>query len=530
MKTSIIKLLTFLLLPAFVTACYDDDSTLGDMSKVATIEVEEMDNVFIVSYSGNRLKVTPKIDTRLSDAEMDYAWYLVRPTHGTSTTDGFAGFRDEKISDQKELDYEVNLPSGGYTFVFEAKAKETGLSAIQTMTVNVSTEFSKGFYILKDMGDGTTEIDLATDGGVMENLIGKLTGNAMDGSPVGLSVNYGQCFIDDETNEMDYSTVVNIFTDKDYAAFRTEDMHRLFTKDNIGFEDMSAVKFNNMVNTMFNVMLLTSEGIHTADVGSEYSGANSGKFGFPVEPGACKFIQPMYGLMNGLVYWNDDKHMLYSIDYNGGQAFPMDYAADGMDILRQKCIGSGYNFIGAGGFGGDETSYFLTEDNTSGQRFLYLIDGTAGMVTDIVKLDNDLHISKAVATACNALNATIIYCIDGGQLYAFDWNSGSEYAVPLNGIGNGEEICFVTNSFLNLGGFGDQSENFSNLIVGTQKESTYKLYFYDNIVGGVPVGEPVRTIEGQGRVKSIRYASSLSISMNDFMSGMYSGALFPYSD
>ncbi|MDO5525946.1 MAG: PKD-like family lipoprotein [Prevotella sp.] len=530
MKTSIIKLLAFLLLPAFVTACYDDDSTLGDMSKVATIEVEEMDNVSIVSYSGNRLKVTPKIDTRLSDAEMDYAWYLVRPAHDTSVTSDFAGFRDEKISDQKELDYEVNLPSGGYIVVFEATDRATGLSAIQKMTVSVSTEFSKGFFILKDMGNGTAEIDLATDGGVMENLISKLTGSAMDGSPVGLSVNYSQCFIDDETNEMDYSTVVNIFTDKDYAAFRTEDMHRLFTKENIGFEDMSAVKFNNMVNSMSCLMLLTSEGIHTVGTGGEYTGVNSGKFGFPVEPGACKFIQPMSGLMNGLVYWNDDKHMLYSIDYNGGQAFPMDYAADGMDILRQKCIGSGYNFIGAGGFGGDETSYFLTEDNTSGQRFLYLINGAAGMVTDIVKLDNNLHISKAVATAGNALNATIIYCIDGGNLYAFDWNSGSEYAVPLSGIGNGEEICFITNSFFNLGGFSDQSENFNNLIVGTQKGSIYKLYFYDNIVGGVPVGKPVRTIEGQGKVKSIRYASSLSVSMDDLFMCSYFGMPMPYSD
>lgn len=512
-----------------LSGCYDDDSTLGDMSRVNTIEIEEMPAVSVVSFCGNRLNITPKIDTRLGDGDMSYAWYLVRPEGSTSVADvKNYDFRQEKISDKKTLDYEVNLSSGTYKFVFEATDTKTGLSAIQTMTVNTATEFSQGFYILKDMGNGTSDIDLTAGDVKMYNLLEKLSGAPMHGNATNMAVGYCQCYIDDDTQKMSYTTMLNLFTDKDYAAYRTEDMKKIFDKSNISFEDWSNTQCYNLISLSYTTAMTTSQGLHGTVAGSDFS-SGSGKYGFAVAEGASKFFQPMWSTMSN-TYWNNDSHSIYTVDINCSSAYPMDYDTSGMDITNQECIASGYYVLASGWDPCSETNYYLTEDKTDSQRYLYLADSETQTV-EVVKLDKNLHISKAVSTTNNALDATIIYCVDAGKVYAYNWVSNTEYEVSMPGIANGETINFITYQYVNLGAFGDPERCFTKLVVGTQSGSKYKLYFYDGLVGGIPLENAVETIEGTGIVKCVRFVSATPVvdSMASF-SGLYSGNLTPCSD
>ena len=114
--------------------------------------------------------------------------------------------------------------------------------------------------------------------------------------------------------------------------------------------------------------------------------------------------------------------------------------------------------------------------------------------------------SRATAYSTNGLTAKYIYCIDGGKIYAsiFDNSDLSESEIRPQGINADETITYVSNQFWNGGG----DTSFNNLIIGTQKDNQYKLYFY-NMVGGIPEGAPINVVSGIGNVKSVRYLNMM---------------------
>ena len=70
----------------------------------------------------------------------------------------------------------------------------------------------------------------------------------------------------------------------------------------------------------------------------------------------------------------------------------------------------------------------------------------------------------------------------------------------MQGIPSGETVNFVANQFWQ----GSSTGQFDYFIVGTQNGSTYKLYFYETN-GGAPTGDPVKTAQGTGIVRKVRY-------------------------
>ena len=115
---------------------------------------------------------------------------------------------------------------------------------------------------------------------------------------------------------------------------------------------------------------------------------------------------------------------------------------------------------------------------------------------------------KADHYATNGISASYIYCAEGGKLYACITNSGdfSEVEIKPEGISSGEYINFVGNQFWDDDTTGTP---FNYLIVGTQSGNTYKLYVYDTN-GGAPVGQPIKVVQGTGKVRKVRYLNSTS--------------------
>lgn len=97
-----------------LVSCYDDDSSLGTKN-IGDITIGTLEDASIISYSGNKLIREPEIETTYPDDQLTYAWYIYKE-------DQDKGFRTNKIDSVKNLSYEVNLPAGSYTIIFEATA------------------------------------------------------------------------------------------------------------------------------------------------------------------------------------------------------------------------------------------------------------------------------------------------------------------------------------------------------------------------------------------------------------------------
>ena len=494
---SLIPHFSFLIFCMTLASCYSDDSSLGDPASVPTIEIGEMAEQSVVSYAGNSLVIEPEVKTAYSDDDLQYTWYLYIDK---SYSDD--GFRGTVIGTQKKLDYEVNLSSGVYVVTLEVKVKATGLAQYARTNLSVSTEFSDGFYILKETADGNTDLDLVTTaGGMSTDILTKLNGEPQKGAPVSLAMVYQQNYVNPDNNEMEMANMLNIFSTGDYRAYRTEDMRQIFDTKTICYagDDNDDVYYN--ITNGYNMgIMMSKKGVSSIGMKGTAS-LSTGKFTLPfIEDDVTKHVQMCGGGQSGYAYWSNSKHSVCNID----QACINVTVLTTDSTQSQTCLASGLTRKG-----GVETVWFLTEEPGTGKRFLHMIDGKLAQPLKIRELRPELHLSKATTVGACGGSASYIYAIDGRKLYAYGFESDTEVEVPLPGVT--EPVDLVTNQWLSLM-FGDKQLNYDHLIVGSQNGDTYKLWFFDNLVGGMPTVEAYRTVTGTGKARYIRRCTPSVIS------------------
>ena len=212
-----------------LSSCTDDDSTLGT-KYVSDIEISGLADRSVVSYVGNKVEVHPVLSTEYAENDLAYAWYLYENVMGELDN----GYRTNCISHEKDLSYEVNLPSGSYTLVFEVTSKNNNYVKTATMNLAVSTSFSQGFYILKETADGRTEVDMYGNDGLVANLMERFSDGPLPGKPRNISMVYSGEYIDPDTRETASANLINIFTEENvYRGFRSEDMKEVFNNSNL---------------------------------------------------------------------------------------------------------------------------------------------------------------------------------------------------------------------------------------------------------------------------------------------------------
>lgn len=507
----------FFVLACCMTACFEDDSFEGT-GEVSGIEISGLRDTSILSFVGNVWQLRPEIETVYPESSLSYAWYM----YPSSADELENGYRENRIAETRELDYEVNLASGDYTFVFEVSSAEDGYTSMTSMKLRATTAFSEGFYILKEVPGGGTDIDVLAGALLNEDLIAGMTGAPLTGKPTNLSVTYDNCYIDEDDQEMTYTNMVHVFTDAGlYRSYRTEDMAGIFDNGSVRFDGLEAGEEPYIAcNGMMYMFYLTSKGVYSGLPGT--LSESSGRYGMPApgDRGGSKYIFPVGGGWTGYYYWNNEMHGVYMTDYGGGMASPVEYDADGVPEADLECIGGGVNYVGW-----TETSYFLCKSKKDARCYLYLIDNF-GMIK-IRKLAADLHVSRGSMVAVCGLQGTFLYSVHDNAVYAYNWEAGEEFKVSLPGIDtNKETISYVTNQYLNIA-WGDTGDNFDSLIVATRSGDNYTLYVYKDLVGGVPDPDKMpQVVHGVGRVECVRFVTAKSLS-SSFMMSM-GAPLVPY--
>ena len=450
-----IYIIMLLFLTCGIVACYEDNSSLG-MVEIGDIEIEELKDISIVSYSGHVLHVEPEIKAGYSEEEMRYAWYI----HGGIFDDGSSvegGYRANLISEEKILNYEMNLPSGIYRLIFEAIASN-GYSQRVQMNVTVSTPFSQGFYLLKETADGNTEVDLLMPDGLNENLMEKALGTPLSGKPIGMSIIYKNGYINEETLEMDDANMLHVMTESDYRGFRTEDLLQVVNLNNLTYDGAlpSGEHPLTMVQYSNGIVMMTEAGIYTTN--DACWGATSSKFGVNLYSAGSKHVFAMGGGMDGLLFWGEYTHRIY--DKLGlTSSEPLDWELpEGVEAENLTCLASSVNT-----HAGEDIGWFLLEDKVSSKRYLAIIalDDSGFYAVSYIKEVREVtagsHLAEGTLFAGLGLQGRIIYVVDDNMLYAYDFINDTETHIPLPGLEKGT-IIYIGNNYMNAN-FGDDSDN-----------------------------------------------------------------------
>lgn len=496
---------------SLLTACFKDDTVVAtDESIIDDITITGLKDTTVIAFS-TLLELEPEV-TGYTEDELTYAWYVYG---GELPVEG--GYRTVKIADTKKLSYQVDLKQGSYTLVFEATHKENGYTALSEMGLKVSTAFSQGFYILKETAEGKTDLDLYNNDSkeFMSNVLEITQGEALMGAPRELGVLYGKAYVDPETAEAGGATVLFVASgENEMACFRTEDMMKVFDRSTILFDEMAAdeVPYCVATTSMWN-FYFSSKGVRgDTPSGSSLVGGATGKLGFPEGEGASMFIQACDG--SGLLYWDENVHRLRYCDSSIEE---VEYFGSEINWDEVSPVATGWNHLA-----GVNTLWYIFEDFT-GQRYLVFVD-TKHTVTEVRRLDPDSHLAQADLIAGNGLTSYSIYMVHNNQLWMYSLEDGAEVALSPTSLPAGE-ITYLVDLYF--------SSSFDYLVIGLQNGNEYVLYMYQ-IEGGQPYGAPEHIIQGEGKVKKVRYVSQSDLFMPNYYAftdyaAMYGmGPDFPY--
>ncbi len=493
-------LLLSLLLMAF-TSCFEDEGNY-DYKEVNDITIEGVRKYYLVySYIGEKLEIPTTIQTGYTDLE--YAWYIWDATTSNSTS----GEKEKKemtlIGTEKDLAYEVNLPPNNYKVMLEAKSKSTGYALSVITDVEISTTFLRGFYILKETMDGKSELDFHHQDGepLLENVLTSTGQKPMDGKPLSLGICYSHGYIDPITNKVDKCNTIAITTkNKEIAFFSTKDMVKLHDNTNVVYGGLESGETPYRAFTFpFANCFLSSRGA-TVSYPSDVMDS-SGTFGTQTGTGGSVYATPV-DAESTMMYWNqEDQCVDYVMGMWMGHDARGDYKNGDFPTNGMECL-----MMGASVSTTPAYSYFLLKDR-NGKQYLYESDINKMQTVDRIELDPNSKLANATCYAVNMWTAGYLYYVYENQLYAYSLPTRNESnsPLPLRGMGSGEQITYLSYQWMDCFKDTDIGTNFTHLVVGTQKGNTYKVYMY-NIVAGEP-RDLVRTIEGEGKLHSIKYVT-----------------------
>lgn len=464
-------------------SCYDDDTKVAtDEKMINDIVLGELEDLSAVAFS-TELNIVPEVKER---PEYKYAWYIYGGEFSDNTENGY---RTVKIGEEKKLSYKVNLKQGDYTLVFEVTDTLTGYAAIKEMKLKVSTAFSEGFYILKEIS-GKTELDVYNkdNSRLMANVLTSIRGISLQGEPNMLSVVYDMAHVDPESAESKTANAVFVaYGENNMACFRTEDLVQIFDRSTLLFGEMEAdeipyrIESANPGNFYF-----SSKGVRLGGSGA-YS---TGKMGYPQGSGASEFIQACDG--KGLMFWNNQNcRLMYS---SNSSVEEIEYYGTDINWNEVHPIATGWNHLA-----GTNTMWYVFE-NEENQRWLVLVN-TKRQIQEVRRLNSGLHIAQANIISANGLTSYSIYAVHNNQVWRYSLDEGTETLLTFVGIPSSCEITYLSDIYF--------QKVFDYIVVGIQLDNEYGLYMYE-IKGGQPSGELVHFVKGEGKLKQVRYVSQTS--------------------
>ena len=511
-KRIYITLFAFLLTILF-SSCYDDKGNY-DYRKLGQVSVSGIEESYNCITFQDVLHIDPVVSSDNPDDRFSYLWTI----NEVYNPDKPKTIKADTIGRELLLDYPVNVSTGNYEVTLKVINNQNGIETFYVRPLYVKTRFMDGFYVLKDK-NGSAELDLhLPDKSVMNDILGKSVEGGIPGKVVSLGINPNYSYLDAASGEFIATKTVNICTDEDVYIMNLVDMSPIYTHRTMFWgEEVVGEKPYYMWNNYFGMGYTSDKGIYFSyqyAPGTMGAGKFNSALAFTDWMGTTTEVVPSkYGIYSTTEYsapayiFFDELNgrllkLLYSGEFSDYMAWFDEY--DPNDI-RHKLIYMGRNCSSW------PVGYALFEDADSpGKHYLYTLnidpDFSDNPIDNVIELSPDSRLNKATLYASNELGTPVIYCVADNQLCMYNVDQGTEEPLTLEGFGSGEEITYLYNTYWTQEN--DLKNNFNYLAIGTYKAGKYKVYLYE-ISGGKPLGAPARVLEGEGKVVSTRFTSSM---------------------
>jgi len=490
------KYLYIILIAGILSSCFKDKGNY-----VYTEHEEITVTGIAASYDKislvDRITIDPSISSNKPGAEFKYWWGI----YETSVQGAVP--KVDTIARTKAIDYLVTQPAKGWVLVFGAKNIKTGYTKIVTSSINVITQFTRGWYVAKTEA-GKTDLDLhltptsAVPGSKMENVFSLANDKKLNGKAHTLRFyqDYkaltGTSFLNTRAlfvvTDQDAS-VVNIGTIKEIRDFNTL------------FYNAPAVKKPDIICNGSAAFYFVNNGkLH-----SIYNmSANSGQFGIPqmvneynADYKLSKFFYTS-AFANPL-FFDELSSTFYSA---GGASLQLNNVNDGA-TTKMPAKNNNKNLLYLG-FKTSAAGFAVFQDKTNQNlKILSAITPNTSalvMINDTLSANEKLY-SANIHTLLNG-DENLMYFTVGNQVWSRNLSNRFEqlqYTVPGD-----ETISFIRHLKYTVSA--DLAFNYNYIAIASKKGDSYNIRMFTKTSGNLNPA-PAFTITGKGEAGDIIYIS-----------------------
>lgn len=260
----------FFMAVILVWSCEKDKGNY-DYTEKEIITVEGLETNYPIITGRDNISIDPVVSSN-KEGELEYLWGIYE-----TNVQGYTPVMDT-IGRAKKIDYAVNRTAKDWFLVLRVTNKRTGYAQYFNTTLHVGTEFTRGWYVIKDENN-KTDLDLfLTPQNIIptskrENIYSLMNGKKLDGNAVMLR------FFSDYKAPLNgtYGNTRSLFlvSDQDAAVANISTLKDIYDFNGL-FYGAPAVKSPGFVGNDFLVYYMVNAGQLYSIVGQ---GPSLGRFG-----------------------------------------------------------------------------------------------------------------------------------------------------------------------------------------------------------------------------------------------------------
>jgi len=483
----------------FLASCAKDKSNY-DYKPHEKITVEGIESSYTKISEAEKLTITPTVSSTDPNAEFEYLWGIYE-----TNVQGYAPVLDT-LSKTKNLDYLIKQPAKGWVLVYRVTNKKTGYSAYFTSTINVVTQFTRGWYVAKDDGS-KTDLDLfltpstivPSQEGKMEDIYSQINGKKLDGKASLLT--FVSAYKSDVTGTLANTRTLFIAAENDISAVNINTLKEIRGYNSL-FYDPPAVKAPV-------AMFMGAQANYVINNGKCHSiyamSANTGQFGVAKikDDVATPYYLSKYFLTSWIAdpYFFDETSSSFLMGTGTGAVMT---AVVNSTTTKMSANNNNKNLLYMGFKSGlsPVVGYAVFQDKTNpGLKILSQINPSKtafNIVNDTLSASEKLYSATRYMLLDN--DESIMYFVVGNEVYSRNLANRFEqlqFTVPA-----GEEITFIRHRKYTTAS--DAPFNYNYVMIGTKVGSNYKVRMFTKTSGNLNP-TPAFTLEGKGAVRDVIY-------------------------
>ncbi len=504
MKTILILLIVFF----YMCSCYDDKGNYDyhQLNPAEVIGIDTAYRCFLLS----RLVISPQINSLHANKGYSCMWLCYK-----NTKDGI-----DTLSCEKDLDYELTMDPAVYTLVFSYQDNESGVTKYISSKLTVESEYSRGWYVMKEKNTHT-DLDFFSDALKSEDLMLKLHGQSLMGSPQCLGLIEEYNWLNEGTGELEqWNMCFALLSEQDLRVVRIRDLKILGDFNSLFYEAQSICRPEKWFgwdggNAFINNGKVFTINTRLGVLGSaRFSYEKEGDYDLaPVMTKKSQLCALLFDKRSGkfctvtqgdhkIIYLESDEHSVCPASYPDMRPI---YAGL-LDEGSMWDAGKGYVVMEKLDGSKRVILYFdlVCLDNTGWAG----TDAFKNRIMEMKEITEDMKLSKA---ECFGMNRTskLLYFSLGDKLYYYDLENKREQEVKRLGgdvaIPAGEHIVMIKHIIFD-NSYSAPDEYVNKLAVATSNGEYYKLYLFE-LVSDQLKEQPL-VFEGTGIPREIVYMSS----------------------